>query len=216
MKNNIAILTTKSFWYLPHAKELKNKLTSKGFACKIFFKHENISSKYQIVFMLSYARIVQEEYLTRHAHNIVVHASDLPKGKGWAPYFWQVLEGKKKVPIVLFEATKEMDNGVIYIKDHISLVGTELHDELRTALAKVIERMVLKYVRSFKDLTGKEQKGTSTYYRKRNAQDSELAMNKTIQDQFNLLRVVNNEEFPAFFFYKGCKYILSIRKAEPE
>lgn len=61
-----------------------------------FFEHESISENFDIVFILSYHRIIDTQYLAKHKHNIVIHASDLPQGKGWAPMFWQILEGKMK------------------------------------------------------------------------------------------------------------------------
>ena len=35
-------------------------------------------------------------------------------------------------------------------------------------------------------------------------------INKTIKEQFNLLRIVNNQEYPAFFEIDGRKYKLTI------
>ena len=32
-------------------------------------------------------------------NNIVVHASDLPKGRGFSPMSWQILEGKNKIKL---------------------------------------------------------------------------------------------------------------------
>ena len=49
-------------------------------------------------------KIIEKEFLSKHKHNIAVHESSLPKGRGWAPLFWQILEGKNTMPIVLFEA----------------------------------------------------------------------------------------------------------------
>ena len=43
---------------------------------------------------LSCSKLVKPEILARNRHNLVVHESDLPKGKGWSPMTWQVLEGK--------------------------------------------------------------------------------------------------------------------------
>jgi methionyl-tRNA formyltransferase len=46
----------------------------------------------------------------------------------------------------------------------------------------------------------------------RNASDSEININKSIKSQFNLLRICDNEKYPAFFKYKNCKFILKIFK----
>ena len=47
---------------------------------------------------------------------------------------------------------------------------------------------------------------------KRTWADGELDINKTIKDNFNLLRVGNNDAWPSFFYHKGTKYILKIFK----
>jgi methionyl-tRNA formyltransferase len=44
----------------------------------------------------------------------------------------------------------------------------------------------------------------------RTSKDSKLNMNKTIKNQFNLLRIVDNERYPAYFIYNNKKYILKI------
>lgn len=55
--------------------------------------------------------------------------------------------------------------------------------------------------------------GGSTYFKKRTEKDSELFLNKTLDEQFNLLRVVDNDNYPAFFYKDGRKYIVKIYKA---
>ena len=41
-----------------------------------------------------------------------------------------------------------------------------------------------------------------------------LNVNKSIKENFNLLRVGNNELFPSYFYYKSIKYIIKIFKKE--
>jgi len=53
-----------------------------------------------------------------------------------------------------------------------------------------------------------------SFYPKRTLADGELDISKTIQENFNLLRVGNNDAWPSFFYYKGVKYILKIFKDE--
>ena len=57
-----------------------------------------------------------------------------------------------------------------------------------------------------------KQQGDETFYKKRTAKDSKLDINKTINEQFNLLRIVDNENYPAFFYKDGKKYILKIEE----
>ena len=56
------------------------------------------------------------------------------------------------------------------------------------------------------------QSGCPTFYGRRTPKDSQLDVNKTIAEQFNLLRVCDNLRYPAYFEYMGNKYILKIFK----
>ena len=44
------------------------------------------------LFLLSCSKKLKN--LKAYDHNIVIHANDLPRGKGWSPLTWQVLEEK--------------------------------------------------------------------------------------------------------------------------
>ncbi len=60
-------------------------------------------------FCLSYGRLVSNQTRAGFRHTLVVHASDLPHGKGWSPLSWQILEGKHSIPLTLFEAAESVD-----------------------------------------------------------------------------------------------------------
>jgi len=59
---------------------------------------------------------------------------------------------------------------------------------------------------------GKDQSGKSSFYKKRGPDDSELDPEKTIREQFNLLRIVDNKRYPAFFKLNGIRYRLTIER----
>ena len=59
---------------------------------------------------------------------------------------------------------------------------------------------------------GKVQHGKSSYYNKRGPSDSEIDIEKSILENFNLLRTVDNKRYPAFFCLQGKKYKLQIEK----
>jgi methionyl-tRNA formyltransferase len=208
--DNIAVLTSEKSWFVPYACQFVEDLRQKGYQSQLFHKHEDVGKAFEVVFMLSYFRITDVQFLKSHKHNLVVHESDLPRGKGWAPLFWQILEGKNKIPLVLFEAAANVDGGDIYIKDYIVLEGSELHDEIRRLQAEKTIEMCLRFLEDYQSLTPIKQSGQETYYAKRTPQDSQLDVDKSIGEQFNLLRIVNNQEFPAFFCHKNHKYIIHI------
>ncbi|OGH82513.1 MAG: hypothetical protein A3F93_00535 [Candidatus Magasanikbacteria bacterium RIFCSPLOWO2_12_FULL_34_7] len=144
----------------------------------------------------------------------MVHSSDLPNGKGWSPMTWSILEGKSEITNTLFEAVDAVDAGNIYMQNQIKFEGHELLSELHQKQGEKINELILDFVDKYPSVDGKPQSGEESFYKKRSDEDSELDTEKTLAEQFNLLRVVDNEKYPAFFEYKGKKYILKIYKEE--
>lgn len=212
----IAVLTSKKSWHIPYSQKLIAKLNKRGYETTLFSDHGEIGHEFEIVFILSYFKILNTQFLKMHKHNIVVHESDLPKGRGWAPLFWQVLENKNEIPIVLFEASENTDEGDIYLKDTIVYEGHELNSEIRQKQALKTIELCLRFLDTYMYLKPTKQIEAPTYYAKRTQKDSELDIDKSINEQFNLLRIVNNEDFPAFFNHNGYKYTIKIFKNEED
>ena len=84
----IALLTSQNQWLENYIEEFSEALD----AVEVYFSHNDIRANYDVLFILGYNQIIQKDILDKNKHNIIVHESDLPKGKGWAPLFWQVLE----------------------------------------------------------------------------------------------------------------------------
>ena len=127
--------------------------------------------------------------------------------------FWQILEGKNEIVFTMFEADEKVDNGPIYMKKTLKLDGYELNPELREKQAKQIINMCLEFVNNYEKYKNPTpQEGEETFCPKRTPKDSKLDINKSIKEQFNLLRIVDNENYPAFFEINGHKYILKIYK----
>lgn len=209
----IYIVTPEKSWFFLYAKLLEQKLSVEH-AVKLVHSHQEVGSQSDIAFYLSYPKIVAEQVLQHATSNIVVHASDLPKNKGMSPWVWDILSGSDKIVITLFEMVKELDDGDYYFKSCFKLDGSELLDEIRIKLGSKIVEMCLTYVDSFNSRIPHKQVGLSTYCKLRTHKDSELDIHKSIVEQFNLLRVVDNDNYPAFFEYLGNKYILKVYKHE--
>ena len=144
----------------------------------------------------------------------MIHPSKLPEGRGSAALIWKILEGANKIYITLFEANEAIDQGHIYLQEAIEFEGHELSDEIRHKQALKTVELVLRYVDENKNIEPKKQEGKGSFYRKRKPKDSELDIDKTIRDQFNLLRVVDNKRYPVFFIHNGHKYIIKIYREE--
>ena len=209
----VAILTSPNQWFVPYAQKLQEKIID----TKLFFDHEEMDGQYDIVFILSYHKIIEQKYLDNNGHNVVIHASALPQGKGWAPMFWQILEGKNEIPFSMFEASSGVDDGDIYMQKTLTLEGCELNNELREKQADFTIEMCNEFLDNYEvHKFPTKQQGKESFYEKRTADDSEIDINKTFSEQFNLLRIVDNENYPAFFYKHDKKYIIKIEEADDE
>lgn len=208
----ITILTDNpKSWFIPYGNRLLQKLVEEGHDAHYVFNAKEIQPS-DVCFLLSCVRLVPTSILSFNKNNIVVHASDLPKGKGFSPLQWQIVEGQNDIPLTLFEVVEKVDAGPYYLKDVIRFKGSELLDEMREAMAIKIIDMCFNYISNCENLKPIEQSGEESFYRRRIASDDELDVNKTIAEQFNHLRIADNETYPLYFLHKGEKYILKIFK----
>ena len=112
----------------------------------------------------------------------------------------------------MININNKIDSGPIAMTGKLKLSGLELYDEIRFLQAKKTFEMIEKFLKKYPKIKIIKQIGKSTYYKKRNPKDSQLNVNKSILSQFNILRIANNNEWPAFFYYKNKKYIIKIFK----
>ena len=71
---------------------------------------------------------------------------------------------------------------------------------------------VKKFLNLYPKVKSSKQFGKSTFYKKRTKEDSKLSIDLPLKKQFNLLRICNNDLWPAFFYFKKKKYIIKIYK----
>lgn len=206
----ITILTDNpKSWVMPYIEQLKNRLVEHE--VKHILSSDDIIGG-DLMLILSCERLLKKKHLDFHKSNIVVHPSKLPQGKGWSPLAWQVLEGKNSIPMSLFEASEEVDAGKVYLVKNIELNGTELNEEIKDKQGKLLIEMILEYISNFGAINGFPQIGEESFYKKRIKEDNRINIDISLKDQFNLLRIVDNERYPAHFELNGVIYILKIYK----
>ena len=172
--------------------------------------------KGDLLFLLSCSQVVSNKILKYNNKTLVIHESYLPEGRGWSPLTWQILEGKNEVPITLLEAVDKVDSGNIFLQEIMHFSGYELVNELRSIQAKFTVELCKKFVNKYPKILddGVKQMGKKSSYKRRCRSDSRIYLDKTIRQLFNLLRVVDNDRYPAFFEHGGRKYKLSIQAME--
>jgi methionyl-tRNA formyltransferase len=167
-----------------------------------------------ILLLISCHEIILSQDRQRYHASLVIHASDLPEGRGWSPHIWQILEGKRDIVVSLIEAQDQVDTGAVWAQRHLMLEGHELSDEINEKLFAIeLELMdeALEKVGRAKPVPQDDRR--PSYYRRRTPDDSRLDPHQPIADQFDLLRVADPVRFPAFFDLRGHRYVVRIEKA---
>lgn len=166
-----------------------------------------------VLFILGYTKVLASKFLDLNGLNLVVHESALPLGRGFSPVQWQVLEGSNDIPVRLIEAAGSVDSGDIYGTTTIKLAGHELMPEIRSAQADATKGLIITFLNSYPEFPRVKQTGNATHYRRRSREDDRLNPDKSIRELFNLLRVADNNLYPAYFEIDGVRYLLRITKA---
>ncbi len=201
-------------WIIPWAKRMLAHLSRKH---RIVLVHDaEAITQGDVCFLLGCVKVLHPAVLAMNENNIVVHESDLPKGRGFSPVAWQVLAGAESIPVTLFEATADMDAGPVWLRSMMMLDGTELMPELRRKQGEKTVEMCLEYLELRDTLTPVPQRGGGSEFRRRNQEDDRLDPDKTIEELFDHLRIVDNERYPAWFKLRGRRYRLSIVPMDEE
>ncbi len=210
--SSITILSDAGSWLNQYLYQLIVALWQRGHSVRWIHDPAQLAAG-DVCLLLSCGRLLSKEQLRMHSHNLVVHESALPKGQGWSPMTWQILNGADRIPITLFEATATLDAGPIYLQHIIELEGTELVEEWRALQAKATVRLCLEWLDRYAVVSSEAsvQQGEGSHYIRRRPDDSKLDPNRSLAEQFNLLRVVDNQRYPAFAEIEGRCYDLLIR-----
>ncbi|MEM6664251.1 MAG: methionyl-tRNA formyltransferase [Pseudomonadota bacterium] len=210
----ISVVVDTEGWFDPFARELVAELNATGDRAS-FMRDAAEVSEGAVAFYLSCLKLSPPAVLARNRLNLVVHASDLPHGRGFSPLVWQVLEGENTIPLTMILAAHGPDTGDVVARDAIHFEGHELNGELRETMGRAIISICVKVLAEPLPPKPEPQRGESTWYRRRGPADSKLDPALPLVDQFNLLRTVDNDRYPAFFDHLGRRFVLTIEDSGP-
>lgn len=164
------------------------------------------------LFLVSCHQIIRKPVRNLFRYALVIHASELPQGRGMSPHIWQILQGADRLTVTLLNAEDDFDCGDIWHQETLRFDGTELHDEIHAKLfgaELALMGWALDYCNTARPLP---QEGKPSFFRKRTPADSAIDPSRALADSFDLLRVADPERYPAFFEYRGQKYRIRIDK----
>jgi methionyl-tRNA formyltransferase len=166
------------------------------------------------LFLISCQEIINAVQRQRYRHALVIHASNLPAGRGMSPHIWQIINGTTDITVSLINAEDEVDTGDIWHQICFKLEGHELFTEINDLLFDC-ELTLMNWALTYCDLyTPRKQQGAINVYRRRTPNDSCINPHKTLAEQFNLLRVADSQRYPAFFDLCGKRYFIYLEKEE--
>jgi methionyl-tRNA formyltransferase len=166
------------------------------------------------LFLISSSEILANDSKDLYSNCLILHASKLPKGRGWSPYIWELIGGAKFITISLIEASLPIDSGKIWLQSKISIDKSFIFDEINSALVTAELKLINHALDHYRNIIPKNQDETimSSYYPRRTPLDSQIDPNLSIASQFDLIRVCDPHRYPAFFFIHGHKYKITIEK----
>ena len=170
-----------------------------------------------ILFLISCSEIITVQDREKYQASLVLHASDLPRGRGWSPHIWELAQGAEDITLSLLAAEDKVDSGEIWKKVRIPVPKHALWNEINQLLFEAEVSLIDYAVSHFGQVIPKPQEmveEVTTYYPRRTPQDSQLDVDKTIAEQFDLMRVCDPNRFPAYFEHLGHRYILKLEKSQ--
>jgi methionyl-tRNA formyltransferase len=134
-----------------------------------------------------------------HFECIVFHMTDLPFGRGGSPLQNLIARGFRETRLSAIRCVKELDAGPVYMKRPLSLLGSA--EEIFLRARSVIEDMILEILR--KRPRPRAQRGTPTVFKRRTPADGNLAAARTLDQAFDLIRMLDAEGYPSAFLNAG-------------
>ena len=168
------------------------------------------------LFLISCQEIIRLPVRERYRYTLVLHASDLPKGRGMSPHVWQVLEGQHALVLSLLNAEDAVDSGHIWKKLPIPIKPTDLWNDIDAKLFDAELQLMDWAVEHCDDGPPTPQSGEVTYYPRRKPEDSQIDPSRSLADTFNAIRIANPNRYPAWFELHGQRYKITLEKIHDE
>ncbi len=166
------------------------------------------------LFLISCQELVPRQIRNRFRHSLVIHASDLPRGRGMSPHVWQILEGNADLILSLLSVADPVDTGDIWHQIEMHIPRNAVFSEINALVFKGEVALMNWALRHCDSAKPRLQAGNPTQYRRRTPADSELDPAKPLAELFDQLRVADPTRYPAFFRFRGRLFRVGIEPIE--
>lgn len=200
MQKKIIVASSKKWFF-------KNENVKKFFKKNnfIILKNKNqISLKYlnkikpDFIFFPHWSYKVNQNIIKKY-NCICFHTAPLPYGRGGSPIQNMILKKFKKSPVCAIQMTSKIDSGPIYLKRMISLSGNleDIFIRISFAIVQMI-KIIIK-----KKITPKQQNGKIFNFKRKKKEQSEIKIEKNINEIFDKIRMLSAEEYPNAYIKKN-------------
>ncbi|MCJ8320002.1 MAG: methionyl-tRNA formyltransferase [Colwellia sp.] len=159
-------------------------------------KLRELSPKY--IFFPHWSWLVPNEILNEF-ECICFHMTDVPYGRGGSPLQNLISRGHKDTKLSALRMEKHLDSGPVYLKTPLSLQGTarEIFSDCAQLTFKMISTIVTLQPLPI------PQSGTVVEFKRKTPADSELPIKNTIEEIYDLIRMLDADTYPKAFLNHG-------------
>ena len=167
-------------------------------------------STYRLIVLWSYRKILKQA--ERAGNVILMHSSDLPEGRGWAPIYYAFGEQKSEFVVSCIFAADSVDTGDVIMRAGFPMEAGYTASFIREIDEELSLLLIAKIFEHWPDSgpAGVKQIGSGSYRPRRYPSDNEIDPSRPLLELLPHLRGVEAES-PAFFHYHNVKYLIEIR-----
>ncbi|MGL4595657.1 MAG: hypothetical protein ACRC2T_03450 [Thermoguttaceae bacterium] len=159
-------------------------------------KLKEISPRY--VFLPHWSFFIPKEIYSNF-ECVIFHMTDLPFGRGGSPLQNLIARKIYETQITALQCVEKLDAGPIYMKRPLSLHGNA--EEIYLRASDVIVEMILDMIAT--EPTPKQQEGEPVLFKRRTPEESNGEKMNNLTDLFNLIRMLDVDDYPKAFFDVG-------------
>jgi methionyl-tRNA formyltransferase len=189
--------------------QLHRYLPSERFQTEITATFPLCPTDFQLIVPWSYRKIIRQAVPLNNI--LVMHSSNLPEGRGWAPIYHAFAEQKKEYVISGILADHEPDTGDIVIRAKFPMKPDYTASFIRKVDQKLSLIMIAEILQQWPTghPIGLKQTGISSFRPRRYLKDNEIDSTKSLRDLIPILRG-SEPRNKAHFYHEGVRYFIEI------
>ena len=196
MKKDLYIVASTKNWHINGFNQIKKKIPGEWLLLNKVseLKFDNLNQlNPRYIFFPHWSEKVPNKIIEKY-ECICFHETDLPFGRGGSPIQNLISMGFESTKISALKMTSEFDEGPIYLKTNLSLLG--LAEEIYIRSAKIVYEMIERIINE--DIKPINQEGLPTKFKRRNARQSFIPKEVTsLEELFDFIRMLDAEDYPS-------------------